>query len=58
MNPNLIIDFDSTFVTVEALDELAKICLKENSQKEKILKKIQKTTKLGMEGKIDFSVFI
>ena len=56
MNPNLIIDFDSTFVTVEALDELARICLKENLKKDKILNEIMKITKLGMEGKIDFSV--
>lgn len=51
----LIIDFDSTFVTVEALDELATIALKNNPQKKTIAEKISKITKLGMEGKIPFS---
>lgn len=51
---NLIIDFDSTFVKVEALDKLAEIVLKNNSDKKEILAKIKKTTELGMEGKIPF----
>ncbi len=51
-----IIDFDSTFVTVESLDELAKIALQNNSRKEEILSKISKITTQGMEGKIPFNV--
>lgn len=50
-----IIDFDSTFVQGEALDELATIVLKTFSNKEKIRKKITEITALGMEGKIGFA---
>lgn len=50
-----IIDFDSTFVTTEALEELAQIALVKNRQKEKIIQKIKVITNLGMEGKIGFS---
>ena len=49
-----IIDFDSTFTTVEALDELAKIALDDHPQKEKVTQKIKEITRLGMEGKIGF----
>lgn len=54
MLPNFIIDFDSTFVTVEGLDELANISLKNHPQKEKITQEIANITKEGMEGIIDF----
>lgn len=54
MLPIFVIDFDSTFVTVEALDELAVIALKTHPQKEKLSKKIAEITTAGMEGKIDF----
>ncbi|MBI2026113.1 MAG: phosphoglycerate dehydrogenase [Candidatus Levybacteria bacterium] len=50
-----IIDFDSTFIKVEAIDELSEIVLKENLDKDEITKEIKKTTALGMEGKIKFS---
>ena len=50
----LIIDFDSTFVQIECLDELAKIALEKNKDKEKILQQIKKITQEGMEGKISF----
>jgi D-3-phosphoglycerate dehydrogenase len=49
-----IIDFDSTFVSVETLDELAKIVLENNPHKEKIVKEISEITAAGMEGKITF----
>lgn len=49
-----IIDFDSTFVTLEALDELAKIALKDSAKQNSIVKEIQHITTLGMEGKISF----
>ena len=50
----IIIDFDSTFVTVESLDELAQIALKSHPRRDKILKEIQEITRLGMEGKLSF----
>lgn len=49
-----IIDFDSTFTQVEALDELARISLKNNPDKEAIFKKIEDYTNLAMEGKLSF----
>ncbi|MDP3941116.1 MAG: phosphoglycerate dehydrogenase [bacterium] len=51
-----IIDFDSTFVTVEALDELAKISLVGNPKQDKIVSDIATITREGMEGKIPFAV--
>jgi D-3-phosphoglycerate dehydrogenase len=52
--PYIIIDFDSTLVKVEGLEELAKIVLAKNPDKENILKKIQAICNLGMSGKISF----
>lgn len=49
------IDFDSTFTRVEALEELAKISLKLDPNKENIIQQIGDLTKLSMEGKLDFS---
>ncbi|HSW48422.1 MAG TPA: phosphoglycerate dehydrogenase [Candidatus Saccharimonadales bacterium] len=54
MLTNFIIDFDSTLVTIETLDELAKIALAEDQNKERIIKQINEITKNGMDGKIDF----
>ncbi len=54
MNGNLIIDFDSTLVSLESLDELAKIALRKNKEKEKIVAEIESITTLGMQGKISF----
>jgi D-3-phosphoglycerate dehydrogenase / 2-oxoglutarate reductase len=54
MLPIFIIDFDSTFITVESLDELAKISLAHHTDKEKIAKEIARITRAGMEGTIDF----
>ena len=50
-----IIDFDSTFTQVEALDELARISLKKHPEKELIFQKIEDYTNLAMEGKLSFS---
>lgn len=50
-----IIDFDSTFTQVEALDELVRISLKDNPEKEKIFKKIEEYTNMAMEGRLSFS---
>ena len=49
-----IIDFDSTFTQVEALDELARISLEGNPDQEKVYKEIENYTNLAMEGKISF----
>jgi len=49
-----IIDFDSTFTQVEALDELARISLENHPDKDKIYKQIEDFTNLAMEGKISF----
>ncbi len=50
-----IIDFDSTIIQTEGLDELAQIALKDNPKQVAILEQIKKITNLGMEGKIGFS---
>ncbi len=50
--PNIIIDFDSTFTTLETLDELAAIALKDSPDREKIVAAIKQITSEGMEGKI------
>jgi len=50
----IIIDFDSTFVKVEALDKLAEIALKNKKNKNRLLFEIKKITSLGMEGIISF----
>lgn len=49
-----IIDFDSTFVQSESLEELATVTLKNNPKKESIIQKIKTITNLGMDGKISF----
>ncbi len=54
-NKYLIIDFDSTFVQVEALDELAKIVLKNHPKQNELVKQIEQITNLGMEGKLSFA---
>ena len=50
----LIIDFDSTFITGESLDELSKIVLKNHPDSTKHLDQIREWTRAGMEGKIPF----
>ncbi len=47
-----IIDFDSTFTKVEALDELCKISLKDNPDKANIINQIKAITNKGMSGQI------
>ena len=49
---HFIIDYDSTFIKVESLDELSKIS---NGDDKTINNKISEITNLGMEGKISFS---
>lgn len=54
-NKHLIMDFDSTFIQVEALDALAEIALADNENSESIVEKIKLITAQGMEGKISLS---
>lgn len=51
-NKIFIIDFDSTFIRLESLDELADIALKEHPNKNNILAEIRNITRQGMEGTI------
>jgi len=55
MDQYFIIDFDSTFNQVEALDELARISLRKHPDREKIYKQIEDYTNAAMEGKLSFS---
>ena len=49
-----IIDFDSTFTQVEALDELVRISLKKHPDREMIYKQIEDLTNAAMEGRLSF----
>lgn len=49
-----IIDFDSTFIKLEALDELCKITLKKNPEKKELLRQFEELTSRTMEGKMSF----
>lgn len=49
-----IIDFDSTFVKVEALDELCRIALVGKDNAESILEQVRYTTAMGMDGNLSF----
>lgn len=51
---HLIIDFDSTFITKESLDELARFSLGEHPEKKGRLEKIRSLTEAGMVGEITF----
>lgn len=53
-NTYFIIDFDSTFIKVEALDELAAISLSKSPGKKLKLNEIQNLTKKAMDGEISF----
>lgn len=49
-----IIDFDSTFTQVEALDELSLISLEKHPARDLIYKEIERLTNAAMEGRISF----
>ena len=49
---NYVIDYDSTFIQVESLDELSKTSKSYNLKNQKVIEKI---TNMGMDGKISFS---
>ncbi|WP_419211795.1 phosphoglycerate dehydrogenase [Maribacter sp. X9] len=50
-----VFDFDSTLTRVEALDVLAEMTLEGKSNKEDIVREIQKITNLGIDGDISFT---
>lgn len=51
----IILDFDSTFIQVEGLDELAAIALADNPDKDTLVWQIKEITSKGMEGVISLS---
>ncbi len=51
----IVIDFDSTFMQVEALEELAEIVLKTSPDKNRIVREIKEITNLGVDGEITFN---
>lgn len=53
-NKHFVIDFDSTFTSVEALDVLGEISLENDKEKEIKLKEIEDLTDKGMKGEISF----
>src|SRR5690606_39305158 len=53
-NKKFIIDFDSTFTQVEALDILGEISLQNDPEKERKIQAIKDITDQGMEGKLSF----
>src|ERR1700744_5733569 len=55
MKQYFIIDFDSTYTQVEALDELARISLKNHPDREAKYKQIEDFTNASMEGRLSFS---
>ena len=52
----LIIDFDSTFINGESLDELANFVLRNHPERSERLDKIKSLTEAGMTGEIPFDV--
>ncbi len=52
--PIVIIDFDSTLVRVESLDELARLALSTHPERKKILAVLEGITKQGMAGELAF----
>jgi len=48
----LILDFDSTLISIESLDLLTEICLDNKINSTSIITKIKTLTSLGVKGKI------
>ena len=51
---SLFIDFDSTFVRVETIDEIARITLQNDPDRDQKIKRISDITNQAMSGEIDF----
>ena len=54
-NRKFVFDFDSTLTSVEGLDVLAEISLRNNPDRDEVINKIQRITDLGIDGDISFS---
>ena len=54
MNTLLIVDFDSTFIRDETLDEIANLLLSSNRISKNTQEKITKITNQAMNGELDF----
>ena len=54
-NRKFVFDFDSTLTSVEGLDVLAEISLRNNPERDQVINKIQEITDLGIDGDISFS---
>ncbi|PBQ31350.1 hypothetical protein CNR22_06095 [Sphingobacteriaceae bacterium] len=52
---NFIIDFDSTFVKVEAFDELCKLCYTNENERSVILDQVKAITDKGMRGELSIN---
>lgn len=52
---NFIIDFDSTFVKVEAFDELCKLCYANENERSVILEQVKAITDRGMRGELSIN---
>ena len=55
-NKLIFFDFDSTFISVETIDEIATLALAHDQNKEQKIKEITDITNEAMTGKFDFSV--
>ncbi|MDZ4829322.1 MAG: phosphoglycerate dehydrogenase [Phycisphaerae bacterium] len=51
----LVVDFDSTIIRCEALDELAKLVLARSPDRDTIVEEIEATTRAGMDGTISIT---
>ena len=54
-NNTIFIDFDSTFIKLETLDELAKLVLKNDKERNLKIKRITEITNQAMSGNINFT---
>lgn len=52
MSAHLVLDFDSTIVTLESLDELAAIALEGRRDRDEVLARIRSITDAGMDGSL------
>ena len=50
--PTLIVDFDSTIVRLEGLDELARLALADDPKRDEAIATIEGITRQGMDGSI------
>ncbi|MFA5986810.1 MAG: HAD-IB family phosphatase [Parcubacteria group bacterium] len=55
MQKHLICDFDSTIVSIETLDELAKFVMRRTGYDVDLAQKIEEITEMGMQGEISFA---